>query len=126
MLSRLSILLTLLLAVSTLSAQTTLWGHVSHSYNPPPTPRAQLTQAELTAIRNLLRSPAQRNVWECGDDPDPDSDWVNDVLFSTISLAPGRKTILVEAGPGCGRGGQGANGAMWIIELHGAHPTRLS
>ena len=126
MLSRLSILLAPLLAASTLSAQTNLWSHVSRSYNPPPAPRAQLTQAELTAVRALLHSPAQRNVWECGDDPALDTDWVNDVLFSTISLAPGHKTILVEAGAGCARGGQGSNGAMWIIELHGSRPTLLA
>jgi hypothetical protein len=123
MLSRLSILF-MLVAASTLSAQTSLWSHVSPSYNPPQTPHAQLTQAERAAIRNLLRSPAQRDVWECGDDPNPD--WVNDNATEVISLAPGHKTLLVEAGPGCARGGQGANGAMWIVELHGSRASVLA
>lgn len=114
----------LLLAASSLPAQTTLWSQVSGTYNPPKTPRVKLTRAETQSIRTLLRSPAQRDVWSCGDDPDPD--WVKDVFFSTISLARGHKTILVEAGPGCARGGQGANGAMWIVEFHGSKPTLLA
>lgn len=124
MLSRLSLLLTMLLGTATLSAQTTLWKHVSSRYDPPKTQRAQLTHAELAAIGNLLRSPSQRDIWECGDDPNPD--WVNNLIFSSISLAPGHKTILVEAGQGCARGGQGSNGAMWIIELHGSRPAVLA
>jgi hypothetical protein len=122
--SRLFILLALLLTVSTLGAQTTLWKHVPSSYNPPKTPRAELTRAELAAIRKLLRSPAQRDVWECGDDPNPD--WVDGILIDVISLALGHKTFLVEAGPGCARGGQGSNGAMWLVELHGSKPTMLA
>ena len=27
--------------------------------------------------------------------------------------------FLVEAGPGCARSGQGANGAMWVVRLEG-------
>jgi hypothetical protein len=51
---------------------------------------------------------------------------VNNVFFSKISLAQGHKTILVEAGPGCARGGQGANGAIWLVEFHGSKPTLLA
>lgn len=119
--SRLSILLALLLAASTLHAQTTLWNHVPNVYNPPKTPRAQLTQAELAAIRNLLRSPAQRDVWGCDDDQHADS--VNGVFFSNIALATGHRTILVE-GPRCG--GTGGGGPMWIVELHGSSATVLA
>jgi hypothetical protein len=122
--SRLAILLALLLASSTLYAQTTLWNNVPNIYKPPKTPAAQLTHAELAAIRNFLRSPAQRDVWLCGDEEN--ADWVNDLFFSSISLAPGHKTILVEAGAGCARGGQGSNGAMWIVEFHGSKPTLLA
>jgi hypothetical protein len=124
--SRLSILFALLLAVSTLGAQTTLWKHVPSSYNPPKMPRAELTRTELTAVRKLLRSPAHRDVWLCGEEEN--ADWVNGLFFSSITLAPGNKTILVEPGAGaeCARGGQGSNGAMWILEFHGSKPTLLA
>jgi hypothetical protein len=112
--------LILLLITSSLPAQTALWSQVSNTYNPPKTPPVKLTRSETQSIRTLLRS--QKDVWECGDDPD----WVNNVSFSSISLAPGHKTILVEAGVGCARGGQGANGAMWIVEFHGSKPTLLA
>jgi hypothetical protein len=121
MLSGLNIII-LLLAASSLPAQTTLWSQVSGTYSPPKTPPAQLTRSETQSIRNLLSSPAQKNIWECGDNPD----LLNNVNFSSISLAPGHKTILVQAGPGCARGGQGANGAMWIVELHGTKSTLLA
>jgi hypothetical protein len=112
----------LLLITSSLPAQTTLWSQVSTTYNPPKAPQFNLTRAETQSIRSLLRSPAQRDIWDCGDD----SDWVNNISFSSISLATGHKTILVEAGPGCARGGQGSNGAMWIVEFHGSKPTLLA
>jgi hypothetical protein len=124
--SRLSTLLALLLTVSTLGAQTTLWKHVTNVYNPPKTPRAELTRVELAAVRNLLRSPAHRDVWLC--DEEENTDWVNGLFFSSIILAPGHKTILVEPGAGaeCARGGQGSNGAMWIVEFHRSKPTLLA
>jgi hypothetical protein len=118
--------LLLLLIPSSLHAQTTLWSQVSTTYNPPKTPKVTPTRGETRSIRTRLRSPAQRDIWACGDDPEQDRDWVNDVFFSTISLARGHKTILVEAGPGCARGGQGANGAMWIVEFHGSKPILLA
>jgi hypothetical protein len=122
--SSLSILLAMLLTTPTLGAQTTLWKHVSSRHNPPKTPPAELTHVELTAIRNLLRSPAQRDVWLC--DEEENTDWVNGLFFSSISLSPGHKTILVEPGPGCARGGTGGGGPMWIMELHGSKPTLLA
>jgi hypothetical protein len=36
------------------------------------------------------------------------------------------KVLLVEAGSGCGRGGQGSNGAMWIVRFEGARPVLLA
>jgi hypothetical protein len=120
MLSSLNILI-LLVAASSLPAQTTLWNQVSSTYSPPKTPRAKLTHSETQSISTLLHF-TQQDIWACGDD----TDWAKDVSFSSISLAPGHKTILVEAGPGCARGAQGANGAMWIVEFHGSKPSLLA
>jgi hypothetical protein len=121
--SHLNILI-LLLVASSLSAQMSLWNQVNTSYSPPEVSPVKLTRVETQSIHTLLRSPAQRDVWTCGDDPQ--SDLIKGLIFSTIQLASGRKTILIEAGPGCGRGGQGANGAMWIVEFHGSKTALLA
>jgi hypothetical protein len=113
-------ILILFLAALSLHAQTTLWSQVDGTYNAPRTPPAKLTRAETQSISTLLRS-TQQDIWACGDD----TDWAK-VSFSNISLAPGHKTILIEAGPGPCRGGQGANGAMWIVEFHGSKATLLA
>jgi hypothetical protein len=34
--------------------------------------------------------------------------------------------LLIEAGRGCARGGQGSNGAMWLIRFDGLKPTLLA
>jgi hypothetical protein len=116
--------LILLFLSSSLHAQTKLWNHVSTTYNPK-TSNVTLTPNQIQSIHRLLRSHVKEDMWACGDDPE-DQDWVNDVYFSRISLAQGRQTILVEAGAGCARGGQGSNGAMWIVEFHGSKPALLA
>lgn len=120
----LAILLALLLAAPTLSAQNTLWSHVPTAYHHPRTPRVQLTHTEFTAVRHLLRSPAYQYDWGCQDDQD--ADWVKDVFFSDIALAPGHRTILVEGGPACALGGTGGGGPMWLVELHGSSASVLA
>ncbi len=41
-------------------------------------------------------------------------------------VAARREVLLVEAGEGCARGGQGSNGAMWLIRFDGGKPTLLA
>jgi hypothetical protein len=124
MLSRLAALLALLFTAPNLFAQTALWNHVSSVYNPPQMPRAQLTQVELAAIRNLLRSPAQKYDWGCDDDRD--ADWINSAFFSSIALTTTHRTILVEGRPRCALGGTGGGGPMWVVELQGSRASVLA
>jgi hypothetical protein len=48
------------------------------------------------------------------------------LTFEAIPLAPDRKVLLAQAGAGCARGGQGANGAMWLIRLEGDVPFLIA
>jgi hypothetical protein len=121
MLSRLTVLFALFLTAPTLSAQTALWSRVSHSYKPPRMPRVELTREELTAVRNLLRSPGPKDVWGCDD-----VDWINDASFSNIALATGHRTVLVDSGSSCAPRGTGGGGPMWIVELHGSRASVLA
>jgi hypothetical protein len=121
---RLIILITLLLAAPPLFSQTAHWDRVPLVYDQSKTSQDKLTENELAAIRNLLRSSKQKDIWGC--DEEENTDLINNIQFSGIVLAPGHKTFLVEAGSGCARGGQGANGAMWIVEFHGSKATLLA
>lgn len=105
-----------------LPAQTDLWNGVRTTRSFSETPiTLRLTQAD--AVKALLKAPSQKDPWQsCIDD----ASWVEGVKFGSIGLSPTHKTVLVEAGVGCARGGQGANGAMWIVQLDGKHPKILA
>jgi len=47
-------------------------------------------------------------------------------MFEEIPLAANHRVLLVQAGRGCARGGQGANGAMWLIRFDGEVPVLLA
>jgi hypothetical protein len=115
-------IIVLSLFAASLPAQTGLWSKVSNQYNFREKP-IDLRPAEVDAIKAILKSPSQRYPWEsCIDDVT----WVDAVTFSAATLSPTRKTVLVESGAGCARGGQGANGAMWIFEINGHHARLLA
>ncbi len=54
-----------------------------------------------------------------------DGDGLNLLRYSAIELAPSRRALLVEAGPGCRRGGQGSNGDLWLVEMSGGRARIL-
>jgi len=115
-------IIVLSLIAASLPAQTGLWSKVSNQYNFREKP-IDLRPAEVDAIKAILKSRSQRDPWQsCIDDVT----WVDAVSFSAATLSPTRKTVLIEAGAGCARGGQGANGAMWIVELNGLHARLLA
>ena len=61
--------------------------------------------------------------WECGDDR---SDLIRGLKFEQIDLSADKPVTMVEAGAGCGRGGQGSNGAMWLIRFQGDEAVLLA
>jgi len=121
---RFKIVLTFFLCSSFAAAQSNLWQHVSAVYSPPKLASASISDSQHEAIARLIRQQSKSAVWDC------DGDELNAMLeglrFEEIPLSPGQKVLLLEAGAGCARGGQGSNGAMWLILFRGRYPVILA
>jgi hypothetical protein len=121
---RLALVFALAFSSSVSLAQPDLWSHVSTQPGPQRLEPATLSSAQQKALAHLLRHLKPGDVWEC-EGPDLD-DMIKGLTFQTLPI-PGEKDIILAAAPaGCARGGQGANGAMWIIRFNGATPSLLS
>ena len=120
---RLPAVLALVLSGSTALAQAGLWSHVPTEPTSRHLQPAILTGDQLKSFANFLRHQRPGSIWEC-EGPDLD-ELIKGLTFETIPL-PGANLVLAEAGAGCARGGQGANGAMWVIRFDGAKPTLLA
>jgi hypothetical protein len=98
------------------SAQSFIWQNVPTNLDRLGSTPATLTPKQMTAVRAVLAARSSHpGVWECDD-----GSWLEDLQFSRVSVAP-YAVFLVEAGSGCARGGQGANGAMWLVAFDGTH-----
>jgi len=121
---RFAIYLALFLSGSFATAQSSLWQHVTSTYHPPRLSAVSVSDSQHKAISRLLRRQGKGGLWECeGDELD---EMLNGLTFEPIPLSPGRKILLVQAGQGCARGGQGANGAMWLVRFAGKTPVLLA
>ena len=104
-------------------AQSDLWQHVRTHPTPPHVENIVISQDEQQSIAALLKRDSM--VWTCNFD-DPAGEWLKGLRLEPFPLSLRHKVVLVEAGPGCARGGQGANGAMWLIRLDDDKPTLLA
>lgn len=105
--------------LSPATAQENLWLHASNpnrngvqKVTPPP--------SERQAIANLLKKGTP--PWAC----EQEADLLNQLAYSLMPLSAATRVLLVEAGPGCARGGQGSNGAMWLVASDGRNPILLA
>lgn len=121
---RFTILFTVFLCGSFATAQSSLWNHVSTAYNPPKLFSASISDSQHEAIISLLRRQDSSGLWDC--EGDELKEMLKGLKFETIPLSSGRTVLLVEAGVGCARGGQGSNGAMWLISLEGRLPVLVA
>jgi hypothetical protein len=121
---RIRFLIALVLSASTVLAQSDLWSHVSPQAGPQQLQAASLSDAQLRAFAHLLRQQKAEDIWECG--PADLKELIDGLTFKTIPVSSKENLVLAEAPAGCARGGQGANGAMWIIRFDGATPTLLA
>jgi hypothetical protein len=104
--------------------QTELWSHVRTDAGPQRLEPVRLSDGQLKSVAELIRHQKPGSIWECeGSERD---DLIKGLRFESIPLGPRQNVALAEAGMGCGRGGQGANGAMWVIRLSGAAPKLLA
>src|ERR1700730_14895781 len=96
-------------------AQADLWQKVG-SYNAMHLKNYAPSQAELVRVKKTIAARVGLDNWPCAED---DSEWTEKLKFEELHVSEAEKIVLVEAGPGCARGGQGSNGAMWIIRFQG-------
>lgn len=78
---------------------------------------------QLGIIRKALKEREELDVEGCGDE---EPNWVEKVFFRELPISETEKVLLVEAGLGCARGGQGSNGAMWVVRFEGAKLSFLA
>jgi hypothetical protein len=124
---RFPLAIALVFSASTVLAQANLWSHVSTQPNRQRLHPTTLFDAQSRSLAVLLRKQKPEDVWECeGSDLD---DLIKGLRFEAIPLSEKQTMVLVEAGSGCARGGQGANGAMWLVRFDrtdGTTPTLLA
>ncbi|WP_348261886.1 hypothetical protein P8935_19035 [Telmatobacter sp. DSM 110680] len=101
-----------------------IWNQVNPQIDLPQLPSVTPSDTQLKAIAALLRRVDKKDIWECeGNDRD---EMIKGLTFQAIPLAPEHKVLLAQAGEGCARGGQGSNGAMWLIRFKGGVPILMA
>jgi hypothetical protein len=117
-------LIALVFSASTVLAQADLWSHVSPQAGSQHLRPASLSDAQLKSFGLLLRQQKPDEIWDCeGADLD---EMIKGLRFEWIPVSEKQNVVLAEAPAGCARGGQGANGAMWIIRFDEDTPTLLA
>jgi hypothetical protein len=110
-------LLRIVLSVLCLSvfarAQADIWKQVNTSPDARPV-RVSVSKLQLDAIKKVIVAEGGAGRWPCTSAAD---DWTKSLIFEDLPVSHSQKALLVEAGPGCARGGQGANGAMWVVHF---------
>jgi hypothetical protein len=104
-----------------IAAQQSLWRNITSSPRRPiMAAKIALPPSQRQSIEMLLkkRPPARCEVEE--------PEWPSRLRYQSVSLSVRKPVVLVEAGEGCARGGQGSNGAMWLIRLGGRAPVLLA
>jgi hypothetical protein len=71
---------------------------------------------QLAILKKALKERELLDVEDCADE---EPNWVEKVFFRELPISETEKALLIEAGQGCARGGQGSNGAMWVLRMKG-------
>jgi hypothetical protein len=109
------LLIAFLSSLTLFSQKDDIWKNVStepadHPKTVTPSP------TQLVIIRKALKAREELDVEGCGDE---EPNWVEKVFFRELPISETEKALLIEAGEGCARGGQGSNGAMWVVRFEG-------
>src|ERR1700733_11755979 len=89
-----------------------IWAGVDTERPDGMTPPATLSDSQQDGVRRVIHSHAKLDGLEECDELEPNGEWSKKLQFESIPVTATRQVILAEAGVGCARGGQGANGAM--------------
>ena len=120
---RTALILAMVYSLAFFPPQNDLWQQV-RSYSPLLLKTYAPSQAQLEGVKKALRARVDLDGWPCAEDDDPG--WTENLKFEELPVSVKEKIVLVEAGPGCARGGQGSNGAMWIIRFQGDKSSFLA
>lgn len=96
------------------SRQSSIWQNVRTEKGGTHLNSMILSATQLANIKKAIKDREQLDLQGCAEE---EPDWVDKVFFQELPVAETETVLLVEAGPGCARGGQGANGAMWVVRL---------
>ncbi|MBB5328317.1 hypothetical protein [Tunturiibacter gelidoferens] len=77
---------------------------------------ARLENGQITAIRRLLLTQVKVDN-SCG--PEVIHALFQGLTFDEVPLKENLRVVRATAGVGCERGGQGANGGMWLFQVEG-------
>jgi hypothetical protein len=100
------------------------WSQLPAKLEAPQLPDAELSAAQLKSIAALLRAPGALGDWDCA--PEEMDALVHGSRFQSVPLASPGTFVVAQAPAGCARGGQGSNGAMWLLRLDGDSPSLLA
>lgn len=115
---RVALLLALCGSMGFFLPQENVWQYVKIDAGPVTQLRSiTLSSQQLALVRKALADRVRLDHWPCADGDEPD--WVEKVTFEGLPISDTEQAVLVEAGTGCGRGAQGANGAMWVLQFKG-------
>ncbi len=118
--------LVVLLLISSLlatAAPADVWQHVNMQPDARPE-RVTVSKAQFDAVKETLTAgKGTLGGWPCDSE---EGDWTQKLVFEELPVSSTEKVMLVEAGTGCARGGQGANGAMWVVRFKGDKPILLA
>jgi len=105
-------------------AQQNRWANVTLDLLHADRPIAQLPLAKKHSIERKIVLVAQRDGWECTGKEQIDG-LLQGLRYQWVPLKTDAKTVMITSGLGCARGGQGANGAMWLFDVSGKDPIYL-
>jgi len=121
---KVALLIAIGLCSQSVEAQASLWKGVPTGYPFPRLQPVEPSDSQRRAIAEPLKARMAASDGWCA--ADPSDDWLTNLRYHIIPVVAGREVWLVEAGAGCARGGQGSNGAMWLIRFDGGKPTLLA
>ncbi|MDQ1407034.1 MAG: hypothetical protein QOG55_2663 [Acidobacteriaceae bacterium] len=121
---RSALIVVLVYSLLSFPAQTDLWEKVG-GYRPLHLKTYAASQGELVRVKKAIAARVGLDNWPCAEE-DEDLEWTENLKFEELPVSETEKIVLVEAGTGCARGGQGSNGAMWVIRFQGDKFTFLA
>lgn len=101
------------------------WNEVSTRHERPSLVPAHLSNARRKALETMMRHDSGfGGTWDCS--PEEMDELFAGLQLKSIDVAAGHDVVLMEAGQGCARGGQGSNGAMWLVRFDGDTPSFIA